>query len=390
MKRNIVVLSVSISILMFVLILPVTAQFDERISRTLGNTSTTSIANALINKKTGGKVNSEVVKFTPNKDSDVPQALADAFGQDANQKAALVQAFQQIKQGYEAEVAKQGKSNNLAAALTFFITANVMTYGQTEMPADKVTDELFDDLQSVISSVPAFAEMTDNEKQKMHDWLVCMGGFAMMNYIDAKQSGDAQALANIKTFADYSLRLVLGIEANKLRFSTSGLNISADSQSGNHPIIGTWATSSSSPVGMAGTIDATRKQMVSAGTLRLSYSFDADGTYIFKSERSPTSNVWWTIEETGTYSLNGNSLTVIPKTSKATLRNLSGVVQETKNNPLEKVTYQWKTHYFAGNRELNLVLEPPQATDRDGVLGTNSLFPNAYLYVQGFKPAWRF
>ena len=51
-----------------------------------------------------------------------------AFGSSAEQRASLVQAFTQIKQGYEAEVAKEGKSNNLAAAMTFFIAANVVTY----------------------------------------------------------------------------------------------------------------------------------------------------------------------------------------------------------------------------------------------------------------------
>lgn len=335
--------------------------------------------------------NPSATKFKPAGNSGVAESIADALAQNAEQKTALVEAFHQIKSSYEAEVASQGKSNDLAAAFTFFIASNVMTYYQTDPPSDKATDELFSELQSAISNVPAFAEMNDLEKQKMHDWLVCMGGFAMTNYADAKQSGNSNALATIKAFVAYSLRLVLGIEAEKLSFSSNGLNVSTpNSQSTPNEIIGIWATASSSPAGPAGTIDATRKQMVNAGILRLSYTFNADGTYSFKSERSPTSNVWWTTEETGTYAVNGSSLTVSPKTSKATLRNLNGVVQETKSNPLEKVTYQWKTHFFAGNAKTNLVLEPAKATNRDGILGTNSLFPNAYLYVQGFKPEWRF
>lgn len=51
---------------------------------------------------------------------------------------------------------------------------------------------------------------------------------------------------------------------------------------------------------------------------------------------------------------------------------------ETRSNALEKVIYKWTTHYFEGIRETNLVLEPPQATNRDGILGSNSLFPRAY------------
>jgi hypothetical protein len=124
--------------------------------------------------------------------------------------------------------------------------------------------------------------------------------------------------------------------------------------------------------------------------MRLRYIFNADGTYSFKSERSSTSQRWWTVEESGTFSVNGESLTITPKVSKATLRNLNGVIQERKENPLEKVTYKWTTHFFEGIGETNLVLEPPQPTSRDGVLGGNSQFPKAYLYTQGDKLEWRF
>ena len=55
------------------------------------------------------------------------------------------------------------------------------------------------------------------------------------------------------------------------------------------------------------------------------------------------------------------------------------MVQETRPNQLEKVTYKWTTHFFEGIGETNLVLQPPAPTNRDGVLGGNSRFPNAYL-----------
>lgn len=59
-------------------------------------------------------------------------------------------------------------------------------------------------------------------------------------------------------------------------------------------------------------------------------------------------------------------------------------------NQLERVTYKWTTHYFEGIGETNLVLQPPAPANRDGVLGGNSLFPNAYLYTQGDRLEWRF
>ncbi|HEX5874697.1 MAG TPA: DUF6683 family protein [Pyrinomonadaceae bacterium] len=320
------------------------------------------------------------LKFTPAGDSGVTRALAEAFGSNDQQRAALVDAFTQIKQGYEAEVAKEGKSNNLAAAMTFFIASNVVTYHQTEMPADADTDKLFQSLENAMTNIPAFASMSNAEKHRMHDWLVCMGGFALTNYMDAKQNGNAEGLATIKDFAGYSMQLVLGIEPGKLKLSGSRLIVQGSPGGGgagtvNNLVVGAWTNASAGTYG---------------GVMRIRYIFNADGTYRFKSERSAQVQKWWTIEESGSFSINGDSLTIIPRTSKATLRNLNGVVQETRANALEKVTYKWTTHFFEGIGETNLVLEPPSPTNRDGVLGSNSLFPKAYLYTQGDKLEWRY
>lgn len=356
------------------------AQSNERIQRTWKGPDISAIWGLLKEeeKRTSPapQSRSNPMKFTPAGDSGVARALADAFGSSAEQRASLVQAFSQIKQGYEAEVAKEGKSNNLAAAMTFFIAANVVTFHQTEMPSDADTEKMFQSLQQTMAKVPALAGMSNVEKQQMHDWLVYMGGFSLTNYIDAKQNRDVQALATIKDFADYSMRLVLGIEGSKLSLAGSRLNVSSPpAASASSPVLGAWTFAASAQYG---------------GVMRLRYIFNADGTYSFKSERSHQSQKWWTIEETGSFSLNGDSLTISPRTSKATLRNLNGVVQETRPNQLEKVTYKWTTHFFEGIGETNLVLQPPSPTNRDGILGGNSRFPNAYLYTQGDRLEWRF
>jgi hypothetical protein len=356
------------------------AQSNDRIQRTWKGPDVSAIWGLLKEEKQpSAKPQDKSMRFSPVGDSGIARALADAFGSSAEQRASLVEAFTQIKQGYEAEVAKAGKSNNLAAAMTFFIAANVVAYHQTEMPSDADTDKLFASLQPALARIPAFAAMSNAEKQQLHDWLVYMGGFSLTNYMDAKQNRDAQGLATIKDFADYSMRLVLGIEGAKLSLAGSRLNVAAPADGSSTPvnkqIVGTWTFASSAQYG---------------GVMRLRYIFNADGTYSFKSERSYQVRKWWTVEETGSFSVNGDSVTITPKTSKATLRSLEGVVQETKANQLEKVTYKWTTHYFEGIRETNLVLQPPSPTNRDGVLGGNSLYPNAYLYTQGDRLEWRF
>ena len=103
------------------------AQSNERIQRTWKGPDISVLWDLLKGEDKSSKpqTGTNPMRFTPAGDSGVPRALAEAFGSSAEQRASLVQAFNQIKQGYEAEVAKEGKSNNLAAAMTFFIAANV-------------------------------------------------------------------------------------------------------------------------------------------------------------------------------------------------------------------------------------------------------------------------
>lgn len=320
-----------------------------------------------------------VVKFTPNGDSGVIKALSDALGGTAEERTALAEAFTGFKQSYEAEAAKAGKANNLAVTMTFFVVANVVAYHQTTMPEDADTVMMAQSVEQRMARIPAFASMSNAEKQRMHDWLLCMAGFALTNYMTAKASNDEQGMATVKQFADYSMRLALGIEAAKLTLAGPRITLQADSAAGasgeiDKKVIGAWTAAVSE----------------AAGHMRLRYVFNADGTYSFKSERKLSSQRWRTTEESGTFTVKGDSLTITPKVSKATLRNLNGEIQETRANPLEKVSYKWTTHFFEGIGETNLVLEPPQPTSRDGILGSNSRFPKAYLYTKGDKLEWRF
>ncbi len=80
--------------------------------------------------------------------------------------------FKQLKQGYETEVAKEVKSNNLAAAMTLFIASNVVAYHNSEMPSDEATEEFYNSIRDVMAATPEIARLTNAEKQQTHDWLV--------------------------------------------------------------------------------------------------------------------------------------------------------------------------------------------------------------------------
>lgn len=170
-----------------------------------------------------------------------------------------------------------------------------------------------------------------------------------------------------------------------------GCNVS-DSQTGNttqgNKVVGQWSKSNSSPWGINPTDIVTN-----AGYYKSLYTFNKDGTYKYKAESwggYSRSNEFWTIEESGTYKADDESLTIIPKSSKATLRNREGVVSKTLNNDLERVSYKWALHRFEGINETQLVLQTENKTKRDGEFTSNELFNNSYLFSPKNNIEWRF
>lgn len=380
----------------------VCAQSVERIGESLGGANTSLLARALAGRggRTGVGADTSAVTFKPAGDSGVTRSLADAFAGSANEKAVLAELFTGILQGYNAEVAKEGKSNNLAAALTFFISTNVMAYAGTDEPSDAATESLFKELQTALAGLPEFARLSDAEKQRMHDWLVCMGGFSL-GYLEARKTGDRQGLETYRQLAAYSLRLVLGIDPARLSFRNDRLVVGSDEaaaaaspQPARTPaasapgVVGVWSKSASSPWSTSPGAVATN-----AGYYKGQYQFRPDGTYSFKGESWGgylRSEEFWTIEESGSYAVEGDALTVTPRASRSTLRDSSGTVRKTQNNALEATTYSWRLHYFEGIGETNLVLRPARPTTRDGAFSANSDFPDSYLYSQNGKLEWRF
>ncbi len=160
-----------------------------------------------------------MLRFKPVANSGVAKQTADALSKDPKERAELLGIFQEIKKSYDAEAAKGGTSNNIAAALTFFMATTSMVYHQTDEPAESVTDALLEIMQQEMSTKPEFRSMTALEKQKMHDWLVISGGFVLAGYLDAVKTNDAKQLADYKDLANEFFKLVFGTGAEKFNLA---------------------------------------------------------------------------------------------------------------------------------------------------------------------------
>lgn len=115
MNFRIFLIAVGILALTFFSGSKVIAQSADPIRRTWNGPDSSLIMSLLKNRKTDpskgtAKPRTEVVIFRPAGDSGVAKSLAAALGRDEGEKAALTEAFEQIRQSYEAEVAKAGKT----------------------------------------------------------------------------------------------------------------------------------------------------------------------------------------------------------------------------------------------------------------------------------------
>lgn len=114
---------------------------------------------------------------------------------------------------------------------------------------------------------------------------------------------------------------------------------------------------------------------MSVSAQRREYIFNNDGTYHFKAKHwfNLVKNIEF-IQETGTYAISGNQITLIPikGNSEAWSKAVNGAAagwgsyQNALKYPLEKVTYTFERRYFSGMGKTYLVLKSNKSTARDG------------------------
>lgn len=110
-----------------------------------------------------------------------------------------------------------------------------------------------------------------------------------------------------------------------------------------------------------------------AGYLRKEYAFNADGTYTFRNKQwiVKTKDILF-IYESGTYKVEGNRLTITPKTGKsgfwAKMARTTewGKLVKMSDYKLEKTSYTFDIEDFSGSDSRRLNLQSDKSTQRDG------------------------
>lgn len=112
------------------------------------------------------------------------------------------------------------------------------------------------------------------------------------------------------------------------------------------------------------------------------YTFAANGTYRFHSETIGGSRDR-VVDESGTYSVRGNQLSLTPRTASAAT--ITSGVTTRRSLPLESATYTWTKRYDPESGAWWIVLTPRKSTARDGVMP-----PGGHTYSDHDTPPWKY
>jgi hypothetical protein len=125
---------------------------------------------------------------------------------------------------------------------------------------------------------------------------------------------------------------------------------------------------------------------------KMQYEFNANGTYSFIYRSFSYLPDIYFAKENGTYKIDGNTITIIPKASifetwsKDNGTDKLGKLKTRQKRKLEKVTYKFSSQYFSGIDEWQLVLQLDHPTERDGPYNGGTSFSNSWLYGSAKYP----
>ncbi len=204
------------------------------------------------------------------------------------------------------------------------------------------------------------ANYTEGSKKGMATLLTATGGNQTVSVI---------LMTNTQQFQNELLALLNSLELSKIASTSGNIKIpSTASSTIGASIVGLWTDYILETTGYY----INNMPQYTSGYLRKEYAFNANGTYVFRNKQWLTKAPDITfLYETGTYTINGNQLTITPENGKG---GFWGKKSSTKDwGPLIKLSdYKLeKTVYTVemindptyGN---SLVIKPTKPTQRDG------------------------
>jgi hypothetical protein len=178
-------------------------------------------------RNSGAKTSSKnYAAFKPSP-SDNLKNIANEMGKTAEEKAAFLQLFTEVKKLFETEAAD--KKNNVAGAATFLMATAVSVYHQAPEPSKAATDKLFDGLNSMYDEIPQMASASSKDKQFLYDLYISYGGLILASYEEAKETKNRESIDAIRVIAGAALLDFFQINPTTIHFEGDSLRMKSES-----------------------------------------------------------------------------------------------------------------------------------------------------------------
>lgn len=155
--------------------------------------------------------------FRPVATVDTGQTLAENLGNTPEEKALIKQIYSVTKSAYETEANSRGWKNNIAAGLTFFTVTAMTVYRDGDEPSDDAVNNYFKTVNTSLDEIPEFGSVANKDKQGFNDMLIGFSGILLATYTEAKQTSNAETLANAKKLAGMLIEMVLKTDPENIR-----------------------------------------------------------------------------------------------------------------------------------------------------------------------------
>lgn len=308
------------------------------------------------------------------------------------QKQSFDAVFFTMPKGWQQQQGEGGLQLSVMDSKTGSYAIAVITKANTSTAS---ANENFsnDWLRLVKGSVQVNGEPSLQQATKQNGWTVISG---RASYTEGANQGMATlltatcggqmvsvvAMANTRVYEKELLALINSLEWAKVaQANVVAAKPVVKGGAGKTSIVGLWCDNTLETTGSY----VNGFPQYTAGYMRKEYAFYPDGTYLFRNKQWQTlmKDILY-VYETGTYSVNGNQLTITPKQgkggwwAKGQSTKVWGNPVKTADYKLEKATYAFEIKYFSGSQDYCLILKMTGPTQREG----NS---NSHQYEVSYK-----
>ena len=143
----------------------------------------------------------------------------------SKQRAAVRKQYQQIYNSYPQVAKSLGiPTNDMASGMASLLAGAYMAYTNTSLN-DSYVKPLANQFRASMQEVEEFNRVSDSDKKMIYDQMVLMGMVLAMTQVELQKQPDAKVKSQLRQAGKQVLEGVLKVNADRVRITSSGLEI---------------------------------------------------------------------------------------------------------------------------------------------------------------------